>query len=159
MLGTAAQISNLRAYPPGNPYIAVDVMPNFTARPGPHASVVQHSRQSVRASVGIFGGTVASAADQRAGSGCGTAAGVAIAGEQFTPSTQILFDGLPAVIESQSSNLLIVTPPPAPAGYTAAVAAFNADGQSSLFLNPRLPPYTYTAGAACGRCRPIRAWW
>ncbi len=36
---------------------------------------------------------------------------VAIAGQQFTSSTQILFDGLPAVIQSQTSNLLIVTPP------------------------------------------------
>ncbi len=34
MLGTAAQITNLRAYPPGNPYIAVDVMPTLP-RSGP----------------------------------------------------------------------------------------------------------------------------
>jgi hypothetical protein len=68
---------------------------------------------------------------------------VAMAGQQFTSSTQVFFDGLPAVIQSQSSNLLIVTPPPAPAGYTAAVAVFNADGQSSLFLTPTAPTYTY----------------
>ncbi len=35
MLGTAAQINNLRAYAPGNPYIAVDATPLSTAKPGP----------------------------------------------------------------------------------------------------------------------------
>jgi len=72
----------------------------------------------------------------------------AIAGAQFTAKTQVLFDGVPAVVQSQFSNLLIVTPPPAPLGYTAAVAAFNADGQSSLLWNPTAPTYTYSAGAA-----------
>jgi hypothetical protein len=41
-----------------------------------------------------------------------------------------------------------VTPPPAPVGYTAAVAAFNADGQSSLFLNPAAPTYTYSGAVS-----------
>ena len=54
----------------------------------------------------------------------------------------------PATIQSQTSNLLIVTPPSAPVGYTAAVAAFNSDGQSSLFLNPTAPTYTYVSGAS-----------
>jgi hypothetical protein len=77
-----------------------------------------------------------------AGNGSGN---VAIAGAQFTPSTRILFDGLPAAIQSQSSTLLIVTPPAAPAGYKAAVVAFNTDGQSSLFLNPTAPTFTYAS--------------
>jgi hypothetical protein len=72
---------------------------------------------------------------------------VAITGQQFTPTTQVLFDGLPAVVESQTSNSLMVTPPLAPAGYTAAVAVFNVDGQSSLFLNPTAPTYTYAASS------------
>jgi hypothetical protein len=55
---------------------------------------------------------------------------------------------VPATIQAQFSTVLIVTPPPAPAGYTAAVAAFNADGQSSLLLNATAPTYTYTSGAA-----------
>jgi len=78
--------------------------------------------------------------------GNGTAA-VAIKGQQFTSSTQVMFDGQPAVIQSQSGDLLIVTPPQAPAGYTAAVAVFNTDGQSSLLLNPTAPMYTYVSGA------------
>ena len=52
----------------------------------------------------------------------------------------------PAVIQFQKSNILIVTPPPAPAGYTASVTALNSDGQSSLFLNSTAPTYTYTSG-------------
>src|ERR1700733_8541699 len=35
MMGSVAQINNLRPYPPGNPFIAVDVTPSFTAGPGP----------------------------------------------------------------------------------------------------------------------------
>jgi hypothetical protein len=73
---------------------------------------------------------------------------VAIAGQQFTSSTRVFFDGLPAVIQSQKSSSLVVTPPLGPIGYTAAVAAFNSDGQSSLFLNPTAPTYTYAAGVA-----------
>ena len=145
MLGWSAQIGNLRAYAPGNPFIAVDVMPSFTAHQGPLHLLfstpgnlyVLPSGFSVVASLP----PLISALGPAAGG-----AGVAIAGGQFTPSTRILFDGLPAVIDWQSSNLLIVTPPPAPAGYTASVAAFNADGQSSLLLNPTAFPYTYTAG-------------
>ena len=43
---------------------------------------------------------------------------------------------------------MIVTPPPAPSGYTAAVAALNPDGQSSLFLQPTAPTYTYPGVAS-----------
>lgn len=149
MLGSAAQINNVRAYAPGNPYIAVDVLPNFTSAPGPkhllfstpgNLYVLPAGFSVVEAPAPLIS-ALAPAVD-----GNGNPA-VAIAGQQFTPSTQIWFDGLPAAIQSQTSNLLIVTPPPAPAGYTAAVAAFNSDGQSSLFLNPTAHTYTYAAGA------------
>jgi hypothetical protein len=145
MLGSAAEISNLRPYPPPNPYIAVDVSVNFTAGAGQkhllfstpgNLYVLPAGFTVVQAPAPIIS-ALAPAVD-----GNGNPA-VAIAGQQFTSSTQVFFDGLPATIQSQSSNLLIVTPPPAPAGYTAAVAAFNADGQSSLFLTPAAPSYTY----------------
>jgi hypothetical protein len=146
MLGAAAQISNLRAYPPGNPYIAVDVLPNFTAGPGP-----KHLLFSTPGNLYVLpsGFSIVEAlpplisAIGPAGDGSGD---LAISGQQFTPTTQVWFDGLPAVIKSQTSTILIVTPPLAPTGYTAAVAVFNADGQSSLFLNPAAPTYTYAAG-------------
>lgn len=149
MLGTAAQISNLRAYPPGNPYVAVDVMPSFTAKEGPlhltfstpgNLYVLPSGFWVTQAPPPIISALAPST------DGNGNPA-VAIAGQQFTSKTQIWFDGLPAVIQSvQSSNLLIVTPPVAPAGYTASVAAFNADGQSSLFLSSTAPTYTYPPG-------------
>ena len=146
MLGTAAQITKLRVYPPPNQdYIAVDAMVSNFAGPGP-----KHLLFSTPGNLYVLpaGFTVVDSPPPilsgLAPAGNGSAA-VAIAGQQFSPTTQILFDGLPAVILSQSSNLLIVTPPPAPAGYTAAVAAFNIDGQSSLFLNPTAPTYTYAA--------------
>jgi hypothetical protein len=151
MLGTAAAISNLRAFPPPNQtYIAVDAMPNMTAPPGPLHLLfntpgnlyVLPSGFSVVESLPPLISAIGPAVD-----GNGNPA-EAIAGAQFTAKTQVLFDGVPAVVQSQFSNLLIVTPPPAPLGYTAAVAAFNADGQSSLLWNPTAPTYTYSAGAA-----------
>jgi hypothetical protein len=149
MLGSAAQINNLRAYPPGNPYIAVDVMPTLPRSAPEHLLFstpgnlyVLPSGFSVVEAPPPLISALAPSVD-----GNGNPA-VAIAGQQFTSSTQILFDGLPATIQSQSNNLLIVTPPSAPAGYTAAVTAFNSDGQSSLFLNPTALTYTYAAGAA-----------
>jgi len=148
MLGSSAQINNLRPYPPPNPYIAVDVSVGFTSGPGPKPLLFNTPGNLYVLPAGF---TVVDAppplisAIAPAGN---SNLEVAIAGQQFTSSTQILFDGLPAVIQSQSSNLMIVTPPLAPAGYTASVAAFNTDGQSSLFLKPGAPSYTYPAGVA-----------
>ncbi|MBV9772144.1 MAG: matrixin family metalloprotease [Bryobacterales bacterium] len=150
MLGTAAQIDNLRAYPPPNAFIAVDALVTFTAGAGPKHLLFSTPNDLYVLPAGF---SVVDAppplisALGPAVDGNGIAA-IAIAGQHFTASTQILFDGLPAVIQSQSSNLLVVTPPPGPVGYTAAVAALNSDGQSSLFLNPTAPTYTYATGAA-----------
>jgi hypothetical protein len=149
MLGSAAQIGNLRVYPPPNQqFIAVDAMPTLP-RPGPEHLLFSTPGNLYVLPAGfsvVFSPPPLISAMAPAKDSNGNPA-VAIAGQQFTASTQIWFDGLPAVIRSQSSNILIVTPPPAPAGYTAAVAAFNSDGQSSLFLNPAAT-YTYVAGAA-----------
>ena len=149
MLGSAAQVGHLRPYAPGNPFIAVDVAetsqqlgPEHLLFRTPSNVYVLPSGFSVVDAAPPLISAMAASVD-----GNGNPA-VAIAGQQFTPNTQIWFDGLPAVIQSQSSNLLIVTPPAAPIGYTAAVAAFNSDGQSSLFLNPAAPTYTYAAGVA-----------
>jgi hypothetical protein len=149
MIGSAAQLGNLRAYPPPNPFIAVNVLVNFFAGPGP-----KHLLFSTPGNLYVLpaGFTVVQAPPPVINSlgpamdGNGDPA-VRIEGHQFTPTTQVFFDGLPAVVQSQSNDLLLVTPPLAPAGYTAAVAVFNSDGQSSLFLNPTAPTYNYAAGA------------
>jgi hypothetical protein len=145
LLSDGVDINNLRAYAPGNPYIAVDVTPDANAQPGPrhllfstpgNLYVLPSGFSVVQAPPPVIN-SLTPAVDQN-----GNPA-VAIQGQQFTAGTQVLFDGSPAVIQSQTSTLLIVTPPLAPPGYTAAVAAFNSDGQSSLFLNATAPTYTY----------------
>ncbi len=72
---------------------------------------------------------------------------VLVRGTGFFPSkitTSILFDGLPGVVQAiNKDGSLAVTPPPASGKYTATVVAVNSDGQSSLFLNPSPPTYTY----------------
>jgi len=76
---------------------------------------------------------------------------VVVAGTSFFPdqttTTQILFDGLPGVIQAVNADgSLLVTPPPGPGGYTATVEALNSDGQSSLFLQATPVTYTYDPG-------------
>jgi len=155
MIGGAAKIGNLRPFTPPNPFIAVDVSVSGLAGPGP-----KHLLFGTPGNLYVLpsGFTVVDAPPpiiSELGPAGNGSANVAIAGQQFTSGTQVLFDGQPAAIQSQSSNLLIVTPPPAPAGYTAAVAAFNSDGQSSLFLNSTAPTYTYAiAGSSAAAANP-----
>jgi len=77
---------------------------------------------------------------------------VLVRGTSFFPSkitTSILFDGLEGVIQAINKDAsLLVTPPPASGRYTASVVAVNSDGQSSLYLNPNPPTYTYDAAGA-----------
>jgi hypothetical protein len=152
MLGSGAQITNLRPYLPPNPYIAVDFAVSNFAAPGqkhllfrtPGNLYVLPAGFSVVAMNPPVISAIAATTDAN-----GNPA-VAIAGQQFQATTQVLFDGLPGTVQAQSSDLLIVTPPPAPPGYTAAVTVLNPDGQSSLFLQPAAPTFSYagTPGAA-----------
>ncbi|HEX5229785.1 MAG TPA: IPT/TIG domain-containing protein, partial [Bryobacteraceae bacterium] len=149
LLGSAAIVNNVRPYPAGNPFIALDVVPTLP-RFGPEHLLfntpgnvyVRPSAFSVVVSPPPVISAVAPTVDSN-----GNAA-VAITGEEFNSTTQVFFDGVPAVVEGQTGTQLVVTPPFAPIGYTAAVAAFNADGQSSLFLNPTAPTYTYDGSLA-----------
>lgn len=69
---------------------------------------------------------------------------ISIAGSNLTESTQIFFDGVPAGFDNfLGTGTMVVFPPVAAPGYTAAVIALNPDGQSSLFL-PGLPTYSYS---------------
>lgn len=146
MIGAAAAIGNLRPFAPGNPYIAVDLTPGLTSGTGfRHLLFSTPGNVYVRPSGFWVVQTPSPQINAIAPAGNGTT-GVAIAGQQFNSNTQILFDGLPATVQSLKSGILIVTPPLAAAGYTASVTALNPDGQSSLFLSATAPTYTYTAG-------------
>lgn len=152
LLGSGAQVNNVRPYPPGNPYIAIDVMPAVTSEAG-SARLPMHLLFSTPGNLYILpsGFSVVDALPPTI-----TAVGpavdpngnpaVQITGTQFTSNTQVWFDGQAGTVQSQTNTTLIVTPPPAPAGYTAAVVALNTDGQSSLSLNATAPTYTYTSG-------------
>jgi hypothetical protein len=147
LIGSNAQVWNLRPYPVGNPYVALDVLPTSSAVGPMHLFFNTPGNLYVRPSAFTVVTSPAPSIStiQRTVDGNGHPA-VEITGQEFTSSTQVLFDGQPATIESQTGTQLIVTPPLAPNGYTASVAAFNADGQSSLFLNPTAPTYSYNAG-------------
>jgi hypothetical protein len=60
-----------------------------------------------------------------------------ITGQNLNADTRIHFDGIPATHRGvDEQGRLTVTLPPAFPGHRAAVAAFNPDGQSSLFVQP-----------------------
>jgi hypothetical protein len=69
-----------------------------------------------------------------------------VAGSNLSKNTRILFDGLPAPLQGVTKDgRLIVSPPQAPLGYIAAIAALNPDGQSSLFLQgENVSTFTYS---------------
>ncbi len=73
---------------------------------------------------------------------------VAIYGSGFQSDTRIFFDGQAAAIDSvQADGSWLVRPPAGPGGYSASVVALNSDGQSSLFLQPTAPTFTYDQAA------------
>jgi hypothetical protein len=150
VMGSAAQASNLRPFLPPYPYIAVDISVSSFAGIGP-----KHLMFSTPGNLYVLPGGISvvdqpppviSALAPTTDSNGNPA--VFIAGLQFMPNTQVLFDGVPAVVETQTTNSLLVTPPPAPPGYTASITALNPDGQSSLFYKPTAPTFTYAAPAS-----------
>jgi hypothetical protein len=148
-LGGVASVGNLRPYSP--PYTALYVSwTDFSAHQGAKHllfstpndlyvlpsgfTAVSTSPPSINSTVPTF-----DANGNRA---------VAIYGSGFAFDTRIFFDGqAAAILGTQSDGSLLVTPPPALGGYTANVVALNSDGQSSLFVQPTAPTYTYDSAS------------
>jgi hypothetical protein len=145
-LGGVAQISSLRPYPPPTPYIAVNALLNLGAGPGPkHLLFLTPNDVYVLPSgfTAVINPPPAVNYTVPTYDSNGNRA-VAIYGSGFRADTRIFFDGQAGVIEGvQSDGSLLVTPPPAPGGYTANVVALNSDGQSSSFMQPTPATYTY----------------
>jgi hypothetical protein len=150
MLGSAAQVKDLRPYPPPTPYVAVDVLV-YIAVVGPKHLLffTPNDMYVLPAGFTVVNNpppAIASVAPTYDANGNRA---VTISGKQFQPDTRILFDGLPGTIQSvQSDGSLLVTPPVAPGSYVATVVALNSDGQSSLFLAPNPPTYNYDPAGA-----------
>ncbi len=69
---------------------------------------------------------------------------ITLNGNSLNASTQVWVDGMAAKLLSAQDGLLTVVPPPAPSGYRGILAAFNPDGQSSLYIQGNnSPAYTF----------------
>jgi hypothetical protein len=145
-LGTVAKLTDLQAYPPPTPYIAVYALLNLGTGPGPkHLLFSTPSNLYVlpAAFTAVTAPPPSIASITPALDANGNKA-LLIAGAAFDAETRILFDGLPGIIEGVNNDgALIVLPPVAPGNYTATVVALNPDGQSSLSLQPSPLTYTY----------------
>lgn len=159
VLGAAATASNLRAYPPPTPYIAVDVQVNVAAEGPKHLLFATLDDLYVLpAAFFVVGNPAPSITSVTPSLDANENRVVLISGTGFFPvdpttsaviPTTIMFDGQPGVVQGTTKNgQLIVTPPPAQLGYTATVVALNADGQSSLYLQPTPPTFAYGGATA-----------
>ncbi len=152
-LGTAARVTQLSAYAPPDPYIAMYLLVNFTAGPGPKHLLfsTQSDVYVLPAAFTVVNNPAPSIASITPAFDASGAPALLISGTAFFPdaftTTRIFFDGLPAVIELVTPDgKLLVLPPQASPGYTATVVALNSDGQSSLFLQPAPTAYSYAPG-------------
>ena len=145
-LGGIAQINNLRPYPPPTPYIAVNALLNLGDGPGPKHLLFSTPNDLYVLPSGFFAvinppPSISFTIPTFDSNGNRA---VAIYGSGFQPDTRILFDGQAGLILGvQSDGSLLVTPPAAQGSYTANVVALDSDGQSSLFIQPTPPTYTY----------------
>lgn len=75
---------------------------------------------------------------------------VAVTGTSLSADTRVYFDGVQAPVLSydDTQGQLTVAPPAGPSGYSAAIIALNADGQTSMFLNDQPLFYTYDSAPA-----------
>jgi len=149
MLGSAAQVKDLRPYSP-YPYIALDVLV-YVGVFGPKHLLfyTPNDLYVLPAGFTVVNNTPPAVSSVSPTYDANGNRAVAVYGTQFQSDTRIIFDGLAGTIQgTQSDGSLLVTPPVASGSYVAPVVALNSDGQSSLFLAANPPTYTYDPAGA-----------
>ncbi len=150
-LGTIAQLTGLRAYPPPQPYIVVEARMNLGTGPGAKhllfstpddLYVLPSAFTAVTTAPPSINSVTATSKFDASGNRI-----FSVSGTGLQADTRILFEGLNATLVDsvQPDGSLLVVPPQAPAGYNAKIVALNSDGQSSLFLQPAPPSFSYDA--------------
>jgi len=148
VLGGGAAIQQIRSYAPAPQWLQIDFALG-PANPGPRHLVfsianelyVQPSAFHVTAAAPPQIQAVLPGLDSRGNRW------VAVTGNNLTPDTRVVFDGMPSHRVEYLPGVIVVTPPPGAPNYQATVTALNSDGQSSLFLQTP-PTYAYDPGEA-----------
>lgn len=148
ILGSAfIRPGGLRGYGSTPTYLAIDLGFTLGASTGP-----QHFIFSENGALYVLPGalnlvsidppSIASVATDSSGN-------VTVTGSNFTPTSQVYFDGFPAVTNIIDNSHAAVIPPPGASNQTSTVTMYTTDGQSSMFLGPQPPPtYKYPAAPA-----------
>lgn len=142
VLGATEIVNSVNAYTPAPVYLQVDVQPHPFSQEGPRHLMLSTGgesyilpsafRYSVRRAPSID--SVISNPDRT----------LTLSGSNMGPGTRILFDGVPVPVRLAEDGRLTVTPPSAPGGHRAVIAALNPDGQSSLMtMGANSPVYQY----------------
>ena len=66
-----------------------------------------------------------------------------VTGSNFTPQSQVYFDGLAAGTNMVDNSHLTAVPPPGASNQTAAIIVYNSDGQDSTFSDSTPPTFSY----------------
>ena len=142
-LGGSVLVENLRAYSPAPAYVQMDLQLTPVTASGPQHMLFQTATDLyvLPAAFNVVDRLPPSITSVES-SGPRT---VLISGTSLNGDTRIWFDGVQATVRgTDDAGRLIVIVPAGPANHRAVVAAFNGDGQSSLFLQGSQPStYVY----------------
>jgi len=135
---------SLRAYSTG--YLQFDVTPGASTVEGPRHLQLSYNNENYLLPTALrFTTRPAPSITSVLDNGDGT---LTLGGANLDATTTVWLDGVAAKVKSAADGQLTIAVPPAPAGYRGVLAAFNTDGQSSLFiLANNSPSYTYTSDA------------
>jgi hypothetical protein len=139
----AVVTGSLRPYSTG--YLQFNVAPTSATVEGPRHLQLSYNNENYLLPAALrFTTHAAPSITAVTDNGDGT---LSLAGTNLDSTTMVWLDGVAAKFKSIAvDGTLVYTLPPAPAGYSGVLAAFNADGQSSLFiLADGSPSYSYSA--------------
>ncbi len=122
-------------------YLAINLNFFGTATPGPQHFVFTDSNSAYVLPRGL--NLVSSDPPTVASTTTDGNGNLLVTGSNFTPQSQVYFDGLPGATTVTDSSHASAVLPPGASGQTVTVTVFNSDGQDSTFINPTPPTYTY----------------
>ncbi len=136
---------SLRPYPYGAGYLMADVSISPFSGEGPRHLLLRTPGESYVLPSGIVvKREPPPSLDSIAAGDGGT---LVVEGGSLSADTAVWVDGVQAKTRYEDGRL-IISPPPAPQGHRGVLAAFNRDGQSSLFVHGNASPlYAYESAA------------
>ncbi|MEJ5369886.1 MAG: matrixin family metalloprotease [Bryobacteraceae bacterium] len=136
---------SLRPYPYGTGYLMADIAATPLSGDGPRHLLFRSGGESYVLPSGLVVRRAAPPALDAIKAGDNGR--LIVEGRGLSADTSVWVDGVQAKTRVEDGRL-VVTPPPAPQGHRGVLAAFNRDGQSSLFVHGNSSPLVSYDGAS-----------